>query len=57
MLNTTQTATTNITTSLINLDKIQDDTFIVLTVEEHFGHLHLTTMQFCHMSTTKKQES
>ena len=33
MLNTTQTATTNITTSLINLDKIQEDTFIVLTVE------------------------
>ena len=33
MLNTTQTATTNITTSLINLAKIQDDTFIVLTVE------------------------
>ena len=33
MLNKVEIATTNIKTSVINLDKIQDDMFIVFTAE------------------------
>ena len=46
MHNIIQTDTRKITTLVINFDKIQGDTFIVLTAEWHLGHLHLTPAQF-----------
>ena len=54
MSNTIQIAKRKITTYLINFDKIQGDVFIVLTAKCHLGHLHLTVLRFCHVSTTEQ---